>query len=218
VQYSYDDRSVLVVNSGLAEHRGLSAIARVVTPDGVERASRRAVVDVPADGVARALVVPEVEGLPATYFLFLTLESADGHVVSRNVYWLSTRSETLAWDKSQWYYTPVAQYADLRGLSQLPASQLRVSATFRATGPDGRASVLLENRSNALAFFVHASIRRGPEGAEVLPVFWDDNEVTLLPGERRELVATYATKHLAEARPALRVEGWNVPATVTSEP
>ena len=139
-------------------------------------------------------------------------------MVSRNVYWLSTKTETLAWDKSQWYYTPVAQYADLSGLQQLPPAEVRVSASFHATGPDGRAHVLLENPSKALAFFVHASVRRGPQGEEVLPVLWEDNDLTLLPGERREVVANYATKHLAGARPAVRVEGWNVAPTTASAP
>ena len=208
---------MLVVNSTLAEHQGLAATARVVTLDGVEKASRRALVDVAADGVARALVVPDVAGLPATYFLFLTLEKA-GHVVSRNVYWLSTREETLAWDKSQWYYTPVAQYADLGGLSQLPPAEVRVSATFEGAGPDGRARVPLENRSQAVAFFVHASVRRGPDGDEVLPVLWEDNDLTLLPGERREVVASYAAKHLAGARPTVRVEGWNLKRVAAGAP
>jgi exo-1,4-beta-D-glucosaminidase len=218
VQYSYDDRSVLVVNSTLAEHKGLSVRARVVTPEGAEKASERAVVDVAPDGVARALVVPEVPGLPSTYFLFLTLEAAGGRVLSRNVYWLSTRPETLAWDKSQWYYTPVAQYADLGGLAQLPPAEVRASATFEGTGPDGRARVLLENRSQAIAFFVHASVRRGPAGDELLPVLWEDNDLTLLPGERREVVASYAVKHLAGARPAVRVEGWNVKRLAAGAP
>jgi exo-1,4-beta-D-glucosaminidase len=189
-----------------------------VTPDGVERASRRAVVDVGPDGVARALTVPQVDGLPPTYFLFLTLEDAASRVLSRNVYWLSTRAETLAWDKSQWYYTPVAQHADLSGLAQLPPAEVHVSASFRRTGADGRASVVLENRSRALAFFLHASVRRTADGEEVLPALWDDNDVTLLPGERRELRADYATKQLAGARPAVRVEGWNVKAATAEAP
>ena len=54
----------------------------------------------------------------------------------------------------------------------------------------GRARVTLENRSNALAFLVHLAVRKGPGGEEVLPVIWEDNYVTLLPGERRELTAT----------------------------
>ena len=218
VQYSYDDRSVLVVNSTLAEHSGLAVTARVLTLDGVEKASRRATVDVGPDAVARALELSDVGELSATYFLFLTLENAAGRVVSRNVYWLSTRPETLAWDKSQWYVTPVAQFADLTGLQRLPAAELRASASFQTTAGEGRARVVLHNPSKSVAFFLHASVRRGAGGEEVLPVLWEDNDLTLLPGERREIVAEYETKQLAGSRPAVRIEGWNVPATTADTP
>ncbi len=218
VQYSYDDRSVLVVNSTLAEHAGLKVTARLVGVDGVERTSRSATVDVAPDAVTRAIELPEVQGPPATYFLSLALENEAGRVVSRNVYWLSTRPETLAWDKSQWYVTPVAQYADLTGLQALPPVELRTSASFQATAVEGRARVVLHNPSKAVAFFVHASVRRGPGGEEVLPVLWEDNDVTLLPGERREIAAEYDSKHLAGSRPTVRIEGWNVPATTAETP
>ncbi|HVO11744.1 MAG TPA: glycosyl hydrolase family 2 [Vicinamibacteria bacterium] len=209
VQYSYDDGSVLVVNSTLAEHHGLSVDARVVAVDGTEKAGREAKVDVGPDAVAKAFVVPAAEGLPATYFLFLTLKDASGMARSRNVYWLSTRPETLAWEKSQWYFTPVAQYADLTGLQQLGVAEVKARATYEGTGADGRVHLVLENPSKAVAFFLHASLSR-PGGEEVLPVLWEDNDVTLRPGERRELVATFAARALGRGRPTVKVEGWNV--------
>jgi exo-1,4-beta-D-glucosaminidase len=217
VQYSYDDHSVLVVNSTLAPHSGLTVTARVVDIDGTEKLARQAIVDVPADGVAKALAQPAPDAVSPTYFLFLTLDDAHGRTVSRNVYWLSTRRETLAWERSKWYVTPVSAYADLTGLQQLPPARVRVDARFEATGEEGRALVRIENTSRALAFFLRASVRRGPDGEEVLPVFWDDDYVTLLPGETRELVARYATRNLGDARPAVTIEGWNV-ARATANP
>jgi exo-1,4-beta-D-glucosaminidase len=44
----------------------------------------------------------------------------------------------------------------------------------------------------------------------VLPVLWQDNYVTLLPGEARELTASYAVRDLGAARATLAVDGWNV--------
>jgi exo-1,4-beta-D-glucosaminidase len=218
VQYSYDDRSVLVVNSTLAEKKGLVVNARVVGLDGVEKLLRTAKVDVGPDGVAKALVVPEVPELAPTYFVFLKLDDASGRTLSRNVYWLSTRPETLAFDKSQWYVTPVTQFADLTGLQKLPPAELRVTVNPSPGGPEGRARVVIENPSKALAFFVHASLRRGEAGEELLPVLWEDNDLTLLPGERREIAVGYETKRLEGARLAVRVEGWNVAPKVAVSP
>ncbi len=210
VQYSYDDGSVLVVNQTLEARQGLKVTARIVGLDSAEKLRREASVDVSPDGVARALALPAVEGPEPTYFLFLTLEDAAGRTLSRNVYWLSTRQETLLWEKSDWYHTPVARYADLTGLERLPAASVRASASFEAAGPDGRARAVLENTSGTVAFFVHVSVRKGEGGEELLPALFEDNDLTLLPGERREVTVRYATRGLEGSRPALAVEGWNV--------
>ncbi|HSD67213.1 MAG TPA: glycoside hydrolase family 2 protein, partial [Vicinamibacteria bacterium] len=167
-------------------------------------------VDVGPDASVKSFPVPEPAGLTPTYFLALSLDDASGRTVSRNVYWLSTKPDGLAWDKSEWYYTPQSQYADLTGLQGLPPAEVKATARFAG----GRASVTLENPSKALAFLVHLAVRKGAGGEEVLPVLWEDNYVTLLPGETRELTATYAAKDLGGAAPVVSVDGWNVaPAT-----
>jgi exo-1,4-beta-D-glucosaminidase len=43
----------------------------------------------------------------------------------------------------------------------------------------------------------------------VLPVLWQDNYFSLLPGESRQVSATYHTTDLRTA-PIVEVEGWNV--------
>jgi exo-1,4-beta-D-glucosaminidase len=211
VQYAHDDRSVVVVNGTLREHRGLKATARVLDLESRELFTGREPVDVGPDGSVKAFKVPEPEGLTTTYFVFLALADASGRTVSRNVYWLSTKPDVLAWDKSEWYVTPLAQAADLTGLQQLPPAEVRATATFES----GRARVVLENPSKHLAFFVHLAVRRGEAGEEVLPVLWDDNDVTLLPGETREITAAFEPRRLDGARPVVTLEGWNVgPLTV----
>jgi exo-1,4-beta-D-glucosaminidase len=165
-------------------------------------------VDVGPDGSVKVFAVPEPAGVTPTYFLALQLDDASGRTVSRNVYWLSTKPDALAWDKSEWYYTPQSQYADFTGLQQLPPAEVKAAARFAP----GRASVTLENPSKALAFQVHLAVRKGPGGEEVLPVLWEDNYLTLLPGETRELAATYAAKNLGTAAPVVTIDGWNVPA------
>ena len=59
-------------------------------------------------------------------------------------------------------------------------------------------------------------MRKGPGGDEVLPVLWEDNYVTLLPGETRDLTATYAAKDLGKATPVVAIDGWNI-AGVTAK-
>ena len=47
---------------------------------------------------------------------------------------------------------------------------------------------------------------------EVLPVLWSDNYFSLLPGEKREITATYRAKDLGATTPVIEVGGWNVMA------
>ena len=218
VQYAYDDRSVVVVNSTLQAFPGMKVTARVVDLSGAEKHSRTETVDIAPDASVKVFALPEPAGLTPTYFVHLSLADASGGLVSRNVYWLSTKPEDLDWDKTAWYFTPIRDYADLTALNTLPTAEVKASARFETSGAEGRAEVVLENPSKALAFFVHLAVRKGPGGEEVLPVFWDDNDVTLLPGERVVLGAAYALKDLGTSAPAITVEGWNVAPTVADSP
>jgi hypothetical protein len=49
----------------------------------------------------------------------------------------------------------------------------------------------------------------------VLPSFWNDNYVSLLPGETRELTVRFAASALGGARPLVVMTGWNVVKTTT---
>ena len=49
----------------------------------------------------------------------------------------------------------------------------------------------MENPSKTLAFFVRLKLDKGKGGEEILPVVWQDNYISLLPGEKREITATY---------------------------
>jgi exo-1,4-beta-D-glucosaminidase len=210
VLYSYDDRSVVVVNESFEARAGLKLEVRLLDFRLKERLAREVPVDVPADGTLRALVLPEVPGLTTTYFLRLRLTDAAGRAQSSNFYWLSTRPDVLDWAKSEWFVTPQSGYADFSDLSRLPRVTLELSAESDAQGGEGRTRVRVANPSRSLAFLVRLKVTRGKDGDEVLPVFWEDNYFELLPGERREVVASYRRKDLGGAQPGVEVDGWNV--------
>ena len=106
---------------------------------------------------------------------------------------------------------PTRGFADLTALKTLPPASLKVSG--RAAGSangENTVHVVLENPSNRLAFFIRLKVSRGVGGEEVLPVLWEDNYFSLLPGEKREIEATYRSRDLQRAAPVVEVEGWNV--------
>ena len=75
--------------------------------------------------------------------------------------------------------------------------------------------VQLKNPSEALALQVRLAVEAGDPGVEVLPVLWEDNYVSLMPGEEREVEARFIGKHAIGLHPTLKVTGWNIePASV----
>jgi exo-1,4-beta-D-glucosaminidase len=208
VQYSYDDRSVVVVNSYYRQFAGMKVAARVYNLDMTEKFHQDAKVDVTEDSSTRVLTIPEIGGLSTTYFVSLELQDPSNDVVSRNFYWLSTRPETLEWEKSTWYHTPTKTFADYTALDTLPHVELKTAAETKDQGADRVTTVTVTNPSKSLAFGVHLKLKKGADGDEVLPVLWEDNYFPLLPGETRRVAAAYRTRDMGRSTPAIEVESW----------
>jgi exo-1,4-beta-D-glucosaminidase len=208
--YGYDDHSVWLVSSQYEDAKGLKLTAKILNLDMTEKFSKDMTVDAAADSTNKVLSLPDISDLSGTYFLVLRLQDANGRQVGSNFYWLSSKPETLDWDRSNWWTTPTASYADYTALSQLPKVKLNVSSRTEVKGPEEITHVALENPSKSLAFFVRLKLDKEPGGEEILPVIWQDNYVSLLPGEKRELTATYRAAVLGTAKPVVEVSGWNV--------
>ncbi len=190
--------------------RGLKLTAKVLNLDMSEKFSQEVSLDAAADSTAKILTLPDIDGLSPTYFLVLRLHDSSGKLAGSNFYWLSTKPETLDWEKSNWYTTPTSSYADYTALSQLPKVKLNVADHTERKGEEAITHVMLENPSKSLAFFVRLKVNKGKGGDEILPVIWQDNYISLLPGEKREITASYRAQELGAAQPAVEVSGWNV--------
>lgn len=215
VQYSYDDRSIVVVNSYYRRFSGLTVSADVYDFDLKPIFSRRSPVDVAADASQRALRLPP---FPRTaeaeaYFVKLELRDREGKQISSNFYWLSSKPNVFRWSRATDQRTEVDSYSDLTMLSRLPRVTLEVTANRgNASGEEFR--VHLRNASGHLAFQVKLAINDA-RGNEVLPVFWSDNYIELMPGESEMITARYPSWIRFENGAKLEVGGWNIePVTV----
>ncbi len=218
IQYSYDNRAVMAINHTLQPIRDLGARIRVYNLDSSIRYDHKlAGIDLPANRAEQLAMIPALQGLSGTYFVELELTRPDGHAVSRNVYWLSSKPDQLDWAKSNWYMTPVSRYADLTALQQLPPAKVKASAHTGREGNDAVTTVTLAavRGSGTVAFFMHLSLRQA-DGKPVTPILWSGNDVTLWPGESTTLTARYPVS--GHGTPTLRLHGWNVSSrTVPAE-
>jgi exo-1,4-beta-D-glucosaminidase len=231
VQYSYDDRSIVVVNSYYQPFADLRVSARVYNLDMSERFSKDVQVSVGPDSSTRVFTLPPISGLSTTYFVSLALESG-GQIASRNFYWLSTRQETLDWsreeeDSSGQYdistWTPTKDFADYTALNSLPKIDLAATAQTTNDGDKSSTTVTIHNPTSTLAFAVRLKVNRpsgnrvsreGPADPEILPVLWQDNYFSLLPGETRQITAIFHINGKSRTAPSVELEGWNVNPTI----
>jgi exo-1,4-beta-D-glucosaminidase len=88
--------------------------------------------------------------------------------------------------------------------------KLNITEHSEKQGDNEVTHVMVENPSKSLAFFVRLKVDKGKGGEEILPVLWEQNYISLLPGEKREITATYRASELGAAKPYVEVKGWNV--------
>ncbi|HQE82491.1 MAG TPA: hypothetical protein PLM14_05785 [Candidatus Hydrogenedentes bacterium] len=214
VQYSYDDDSVCVVNSLYKDFRGLKVTARVLNLDMTVKLEREAVVDVITDGKTEAFTIAWPEGLSKTHFVYLELRDDSGRMVTDNLYWLSTVPETpskLSHGEHERFSMSRDSWADMTGLRKLPRVALEAKASSSTKDGERVIDVTLRNPSEALAFAIRLSVRKGPGGEEAAPCYWDENLVSMLPGTERTVKAVLNESELGGSAPIVRLEGWNVP-------
>jgi exo-1,4-beta-D-glucosaminidase len=182
---------------------GVTLHARVLNLDMSEQFKRDTVIDIAADSSMRVFTMPVLQTLSPTFFVDLRLTDSAGKIIGSNFYWLSTHPDVLNLDSTTWYVTPVKSYADYHALSQLAKTTVR--GKLNVTAP-GSATVTLTNTGKTLAFFTRLQLM--VNGAEVTPVFWEDNYVSLLPGETRKIAVRYTGR--GAQKPTLKLTGWNL--------
>ncbi len=213
--YGYDDNSIWVVSSQYEDAKSLKLTTKIYNLDMSEKFSRIDSLDAAADSTRKIFTLPAVSGLSSVYFLVLRLEDSAGHLVGSNFYWLSTKPETLNWAGSNWWTTPTSSFADFTALAQLPKVTLSQSTRTEVSGKDATTHVTLVNHSKNLAFLIRLKVKREGSDDEILPTIWQDNYFSLLPGEQRDVTATYRASQIganAQGRPdaVVEVSGWNV--------
>ncbi len=123
----------------------------------------------------------------------LQLKSASGETLSRNLYWLAAKSE------------------DYRALDKIPAANVTATASLsgRDNGED-RITVELRNNGTTVALTNKLTLVKAGDGTRILPAYYADNYVSLLPGETREIEIRYPAAAAGGNKPELTLRGWSL--------
>jgi exo-1,4-beta-D-glucosaminidase len=208
--YNYGDRGIYIVNDHLAAYRNLKATIRVLDINSAEVLNRTFVLDAQPESLAKIFELPEFNKISTTYFLDLRLNNEKGIEIGSNFYWLSTKPDVLDYDVKvePWpYYTPSKEFADLTALNSLLPAKVDFEYHTTTIRDQTKFTAILHNAANTIAFFIELNISNKITGETILPVFWEDNYVSLLPGEKRTIEAASPAKkdHII-----LTINGWNL--------
>ncbi|GGB41860.1 glycosyl hydrolase [Sphingomonas metalli] len=192
VQMNLPDGEVVLVNNRLAAIPGATVTAKVVDLAGRTLAERQATLTArpQAANAAFALDLPTLTS-SGMVLVRLTARDAAGTELSNNLYWQGKDD------------------AAYRGLVALPPVTLAAQAEARAAGDETEMRVTLRNPSATPAIEAKLTVFAA-DGSQILPAYFSDNYVSLLPGETRAVTVRVPAGRATGAQVAIR--GWNVVA------
>ncbi|WP_329564277.1 glycosyl hydrolase 2 galactose-binding domain-containing protein [Kitasatospora sp. NBC_01266] len=225
--YALDNNTVTLDNLGGQSRSGVSVEAKVYNTAGAVLDDQTASgLTLSSQQVANAVLKPKLPTAANTVYFVELLVKQNGTLVDRNVYWNSTTPDAVNWSKSIGQpQSTMTSYANLKALQSLPQAGISATAsTSDQTGAGGGAdrlvTVTVTNTSTTptVGFFLRADIRRGTASGtelsgdnELQSSIWNDNDVTLWPGESETLTASYNSADLQGATPVVSLSGWNAP-------
>jgi exo-1,4-beta-D-glucosaminidase len=204
-----------VVNQTPQQRDDLQVRIRIYTLDGKVRADQRlSGIRVASRSAVHVLTIPRLKDLSAVYFVRCELLDNAGNALVENVYWQSAKDDDLgdpANDKA--FDLTQASWADMTDLNRMQPVPLELSANQALVRHEERVAIRLKNPTGRIAFFERAEITSSPHGDEILPIEYDDNYVTVFPGETAEI---HGTVPQASAAAWIKLEGYNTPEEAAS--
>jgi hypothetical protein len=134
---------------------------------------------------------PDLDQLAAGHTILVELQVSDaaGAPVSDNFYW---------WAKDE---------ASLRELNGLPQAALSASATVAVANGERKATVKIKNSGSSPALMVKLTLQDAATGERILPAYYSENYISLLPGEERIVTIAFPVD---AGKPAIGLRGWNL--------
>ena len=189
VQLNLATHQVDVINTTTEARAGLKLSAKVYSLTNALLLEKADTVTLAADTMAHSFTLPlPLEG--GIVLVELRLSDASGQELSRNLYWLGRNS------------------AAYRALNTLPQVPLTVSTVSSRAGNETVVSVKLTNAGPAVALASKLTLL-GADKARILPAYFTDNYISLLPGESQTVEVRF-TPPGDEKQALVSLRGWNV--------
>ncbi len=181
---------VMVVNNGFEDKRSMMLEVKSFDIEGNEKLITQVFSNVNASDAKKILSVrKDIEALSSKGggFIQLRLLDENKQILSENLYWFADEKGNYS------------------GLNSIKKSDLNVTSRYLKSG---QIEVTLTNPSGGpVAFFNRISLVDKKSSKRILPVFYSDNYISVVPGAQKKITLDYTPQRGEEI--AVTLEGWN---------
>ena len=203
----YGGTQVQVINNTMQALSNYSVSATTYNySSGTKVWSSTATVNTAADASSNVFTI--TAGTSTPYFLDLKLKDASGNLVSKNFYIFPSDGVTNISSILTMTKTTV------------PAT---ANATWTKSGTENTVSLKIVNTGTVCAISCRLQLTGATSGNRILPVHFNDNYFSLIPGDTQSVVVKFDDVDLNNESPKLCLTGvnvaqtcYNIPTTVTS--
>lgn len=189
VFWDKDKEQIRVANNTKNALGGVQVNAKIYTAKGKEVWAGTKSLDVAATSAATAL---DLKGHYSDQVQFMKLEMVKGEkVLATNFYWIENTS------------------GNCLDLNNLPDAEVKMKTATKTVGDTQVVTITLKNTSKQWSLLNKIKLKDKATGDSVLPVFFDDDYVSLMPGESRVITMSVDKINLNGKAPVLYLEGWN---------
>jgi hypothetical protein len=182
VQMNLPDNKVVIVNTTRQNRKGLNASIAYYDVKGKVLFEKSITCDAAANKLTDCFA-PNVMDLPALYLVRLTLKTKDGQLISVNDYW-KTDGKDVTYEL----------------FNSIGETKLKI---YEAKG-----LIKVENASSVIAVAVKLNLRNKSNGEVILPAYFSDGYINLLPNEKRVIKLELPTGQELE-KYYITAEGYN---------
>jgi hypothetical protein len=183
--------NIEVVNYNAKNRTGLTAKAQIINMDGTVQWEKEMKLNCKEDSTAICFKLEFPKSLSAVHFIKLTLKEGD-KLISDNFYWRGLID------------------GNYQALRDLPVIKLQNNTKAEKSGNEWILTTTLTNNTKTPALMVRLMVAGKQNNQRILPVFYSDNYVSLLPGESKVITMRLKDEDTGGDEPVVDITGFNL--------
>ena len=200
VQFNEADGDLQVINNSPTAIDGAEANVSIYNIDGTLASQQTVPVTAEPEAALDLGPVQFPSTVSTVHFIELQLLDSTGNLISHNFYWHALPSNP----------------DDLTALNTLPTVPLQATVVRQDANGMSNITVTLLNETTNIALMAHVQLRLQTSGERVLPVYYDNNYVSLAPNESATINIQANLSDLQGDDALVVLDGWNTTVTPTT--